>query len=157
MRTVTLAVFMVPMLLCARPEGRPKAPEAALQFRLVADAEARGLPELPILGEDRTVPVERTVLMDTRAVESAKAKLDQRGRPQIALTFTAKGAKAFAEITRKNVRRRLAMISDGEVLTAPTIMSEISGGEAVITGSFKMAKAREIADRINEAARAMRE
>jgi preprotein translocase subunit SecD len=76
------------------------------------------------------------------------------GRPQISLTLTAEGTKTFAEITRKNVKRQLAMVSDGKVLSAPTIQTEIAGGKAVITGSFTMKKAREIAAKINEAAKA---
>jgi preprotein translocase subunit SecD len=149
---VALGFLLVPFLVSADPVKPAKA--VALEFRLVAKAETPGLPRLPILGDDRTLPVERKVLMDARAVAAAEAVLDRMGRPQISLTLTAEGTKTFAEITRKNVKRQLAMVSDGKVLSAPTIQTEIAGGKAVITGSFTMKKAREIAAKINEAAKA---
>jgi preprotein translocase subunit SecD len=159
MRTsLFLALLIGPFLLSARPVAPAKAadPVAVLEFRLVPEAEKPGLLRVPILGTDETIAVEPEVLMDARAVASAKANLDAMGRPQIALTFTPEGAKTFAEITRKNVRRKLAMLADGKMLSAPVIQAEIAGGKAVVTGSLTMAKARQIADRINEVAEASR-
>lgn len=51
----------------------------------------------------------------------------------INISFTPESAEAFAKVTRENIGRRLAMVLDDVVLTAPRIQSEISGGKAVIT------------------------
>ncbi|WP_347241830.1 protein translocase subunit SecD [Thermus sp.] len=75
----------------------------------------------------------------------ARAVFDQFGRPQVALTFTPEGAKKFEEVTRQNVGKRLAIILDGKVYTAPVIRQAITGGQAVIEGLSGLEEASEIA------------
>ena len=62
----------------------------------------------------------------------ARAVFDQFGRPQVSLTFTPEGAKKFEEVTRQNIGKRLAIVLDGRVYTAPVIRQAITGGQAVI-------------------------
>jgi SecD/SecF fusion protein len=75
----------------------------------------------------------------------ARAVFDQFGRPQVALTFTPEGARKFEEVTRANVNRRLAIVLDGKVYTAPVIRQAITGGQAVIEGLSGLEEASEIA------------
>jgi SecD/SecF fusion protein len=75
----------------------------------------------------------------------ARAVFDQFGRPQVALTFTPEGAKKFEEVTRANVGKRLAIVLDGKVYTAPVIRQAITGGQAVIEGLSGLEEASEIA------------
>ncbi len=75
----------------------------------------------------------------------ARAVFDQFGRPQVALTFTPEGAKRFEEVTRANVGKRLAIVLDGKVYTAPVIRQAITGGQAVIEGLSGLEEASEIA------------
>lgn len=56
--------------------------------------------------------------------------------PIVRLDFTKEGSILFAEITRNNVGRQLAIFLDGESISAPVIQQEITGGSAIITGSF---------------------
>ena len=63
------------------------------------------------------------------ALESAKVQIGDRfGEPHVSLKFNAQGAKDFDRITGENVKKRLAIILDGMVHSAPVIQERISGG-----------------------------
>jgi preprotein translocase subunit SecD len=55
---------------------------------------------------------------------------------QVKLNFDSEGTKLFEEITRANLQKQVAIFLDGDALTAPTVQSVISTGQAVITGEF---------------------
>ncbi len=65
--------------------------------------------------------------------------------------FDAEGARAFGEVTAQNVGRQLAIVLDGVLYSAPVIRSPITGGAAVISGSFTMQEARELAATLESA------
>lgn len=67
------------------------------------------------------------------------------GQPYVSLEFNSKGARAFADITGYNVGKRLAIVLDGEVYTAPVIRERIPSGRAQITGNFSVQEAKDIA------------
>lgn len=72
--------------------------------------------------------------------------------PQISIRFDEEGAKLFGEITKRNIGKPLAIFLDGELISAPTVQTEISNGEAVITGGFTIEEAKEQVRRLNEGA-----
>ncbi len=65
--------------------------------------------------------------------------------PYVALEFNREGAKIFEKITSENVGKRLAIVLDNVVYSAPVIKERISGGRASITGAFTMEEARDLA------------
>jgi SecD/SecF fusion protein len=67
------------------------------------------------------------------------------GSPEITFQLTSEGAKIFGEITSANVGKSLAILLDGEVVSAPRINGAITGGSGVITGSFSDKEAIELA------------
>jgi len=80
------------------------------------------------------------------ALENAQVKISDRfGEPHVALTFNARGAADFERITGENVKKRLAIVLDGIVHSAPVIQEKISGGQAQVTGNFTMEEARDLA------------
>jgi len=81
----------------------------------------------------------------------AAVEFDQAGKPQIALTFTAEGGEKFAEITGRNVGKRLAIFLDDAILTAPVVKEQITGN-AVITGDFTLEEAKRIVAQLNAGA-----
>jgi preprotein translocase subunit SecD len=88
---------------------------------------------------------ERT-LMTGQSLENAQVKISDRfGEPYVAIKFNPQGAKDFDRITGENVNKRLAIILDGVVYSAPVIKERISGGDAQITGAFSMEEARDLA------------
>jgi preprotein translocase subunit SecD len=78
-------------------------------------------------------------------LKDAQAQMPQGNRPEVAIEFTPEGTKAFADLTAKNVGRRIAILLDKQVLTAPTVNEPIPGGKAVITGSQNMEEAQRLA------------
>jgi len=72
--------------------------------------------------------------------------------PQISLEFTTEGAVKFAEITKRNIDRPLAIFLDDNLLQAPTVNAEITGGSAVITGKFDLKDAKNVAITLNAGA-----
>jgi SecD/SecF fusion protein len=80
------------------------------------------------------------------AVESARVSHDpMTGRPEVHFSLNSEGAIKFAQITRANVGQRLAIVLDGEVVSAPNINSVIPSGQGTITGTFTEAEAFELA------------
>ena len=85
------------------------------------------------------------VLLTGADLKTARVVFDQFGRPQVAMEFKPEGAKKFAEITRRNIGKRLAIVLDNRVYSAPVIRSAITGGQAVIEGLSSVEEATEIA------------
>ncbi len=78
-------------------------------------------------------------------LSDANVNIDsQFSEPYVSLSFNAAGAKLFEEITGANVKKRLAIILDNTVYSAPVIQEKISGGNAQITGSFTMEEAKDL-------------
>ncbi|MBR6470950.1 MAG: protein translocase subunit SecD [Victivallales bacterium] len=78
-------------------------------------------------------------------VAEARATQDQYGQWSVALRFNERGAAAFGEVTGANVHRRLAIMLDDTVYSAPRINDAITGGNAEITGSFSYEEALRLA------------
>lgn len=72
--------------------------------------------------------------------------------PMINLEFDEEGTKLFAEITKRNIGKRVAILIDGEIITNPTVNSEIPNGKAQITGSYTTQEANDLVKRLNEGA-----
>lgn len=72
--------------------------------------------------------------------------------PQVQLKFDDEGAKLFAEITKRNMGKKVAIYLDKEIISAPVVQAEITTGEAVITGNFTTDEAKELKRRLNEGA-----
>lgn len=94
----------------------------------------------------RTYLLKAETLLKGDTIDDARVRFDtQFGQPYVALSFNSIGAKIFEEITGKNVGRRLAIILDGRVKSAPRIKTKISGGKAIIEGRFTSEEAHDLA------------
>ncbi len=74
------------------------------------------------------------------------------GSPQVALQFDSEGTQLFADITKKNIGKPVAIFLDKEIISQPTVQNEIVAGQAVITGNFTMQQANDLVKRLNEGA-----
>ncbi|EKE16258.1 MAG: Protein-export membrane protein SecD [uncultured bacterium] len=72
------------------------------------------------------------------------------GTPEVSIKFDEEGTRLFAEITKRNIGKPLAIFLDGQFKSSPTINSEISNGEAVISGDFSFEEANGLKSMINE-------
>ncbi|MHB8881452.1 MAG: protein translocase subunit SecD [Thermodesulfovibrionales bacterium] len=78
-------------------------------------------------------------------LSEAKVSLDSRfSEPYVSISFNTEGAKLFEEVTGANKKKRLAIILDNTIYSAPVIQEKISGGNAQITGSFSMDDAKDL-------------
>jgi preprotein translocase subunit SecD len=88
-----------------------------------------------------------------RYLERATLQFDQQtNRPSVGLQFNSEGAKLFEEITRANIGKVVAIYLDGSPISEPNVNEAISGGQAVITGAFTPAEAKELVGRFNAGA-----
>ena len=138
---------------------------ALLEFKLVdekADVEAAVQGRVPEGDEvlyqrrvdkqtkvERKIPyvVQKRTLLTGAELTRAEVNADPNspGNWQVAIEFTANGARIFGEITEQNVGRHLAIVLDGVLQSAPRINERIPGGRAVITGQFTVDEARDLA------------
>jgi len=78
--------------------------------------------------------------------------MSQSGKPEVGIEFDSEGAKNFAQLTKENIGKQIAIFLDGQVISAPTVQTEITDGKAVITGNFSLDEAKKLAQRLNEGA-----
>lgn len=74
------------------------------------------------------------------------------GEPQVSLEFNDEGKKLFGDITTRNVDRFVAIFLDGEPISIPRVIQPITAGTAVITGTFTLPEAKQLAQRLNAGA-----
>lgn len=88
-----------------------------------------------------------------RYLDRASLVFDQTtNRPKVELTFNEEGSKLFAQITKANIGKQVAIFLDGLPISSPTVNEEITGGKAVISGSFTVEEARILVGRLNAGA-----
>jgi preprotein translocase subunit SecD len=152
-RIFVIAVLfaMLAPWLCAGPETTQ--PAGRLQFRLVAEdadkTDAQSLPKVDQPAE--TLNVLKRVELDDRDIQSAKVDRQIDGKETVSITFTDDGGRKLSELTANNLHRRLAIIFDGKILSAPTIQSRI-GREATISigANATGADANDLAKTLNQ-------
>lgn len=129
---------------------------AHLEFKLVSDdgsllseALAGTIPEGYELLYDEQTPLlveKQAALTGERLVDAIVAFDSSRfNEPYVAIEFDAEGSKEFAKVTAANVRRRLAIVLDGKIRSAPVINEAIPSGRAQITGNFTVSDASDLA------------
>jgi preprotein translocase subunit SecD len=90
--------------------------------------------------------VKKRALLTGDTIKTAKVNFgNQAGGAHVSLSFDTRGAKIFDRVTAENVKRRLAIVLDDTIYSAPVIQERISGGEAQITGSFTPEEASDLA------------
>ena len=79
-------------------------------------------------------------------IASAKDEYDQNHRPVVSMTMTPDGAREWAAITKRNIKRPVAIVLDGMVYSAPNIENEITGGVSQISGHFTAQQTQDLAN-----------
>lgn len=114
-------------------------PGTSLLYERNVDARTGQVTERPIVVSDRA-SLTGDLLAD------AQVRIDTRyNEPYVAIDFNAAGAQRFDQITAANVGKRMAIVLDGTVYSAPVIRERISGGSAQISGSFSEQEATDLA------------
>lgn len=98
-------------------------------------------------GVVRKIPimVKKQAALTGDLLSDAKVNIDSRfSEPYVSVSFNDAGAKTFEDVTAANVKKRMAIILDNNVYSAPVIQERIAGGNAQITGSFTMEEAKDL-------------
>jgi preprotein translocase subunit SecD len=98
-------------------------------------------------GREFRVPylVKKRVMLAGDVLSDARVSIGQFNDPYVSVTFDAKGAREFDRITAEHVKKRMAIVLDNTIYSAPVIQERISGGRAQITGTFTMQEANDLA------------
>ncbi|HUM40002.1 MAG TPA: protein translocase subunit SecD, partial [Nitrospira sp.] len=88
--------------------------------------------------------VKKRVMLAGDVLSDARVSIGQFNEPYVSVTFDAKGAREFDRITGENVKKRMAIVLDNTIYSAPVIQERISGGRAQITGTFSMEEANNL-------------
>ena len=89
--------------------------------------------------------VKKRVMLTGDVLSDARVSIGQFNDPYVSITFDSKGAREFERITSENIKKRMAIVLDRSVYSAPVIQDRIAGGRAQITGSFTMQEANDLA------------
>jgi preprotein translocase subunit SecD len=114
-------------------------PGDEILYKVEENSETRRSQKTPFLLKKRT-------LLTGAYLTDARVQIDSRyNEPYVSITFDKKGARIFERITADNVNKRLAIVLDQTVYSAPVIQEKIAGGQARITGRFTTNEARDLA------------
>ena len=114
-------------------------PGDIILYQRSVDEKTGAVRKIPFLLKEKT-------MMTGEFIKDARVALDsQFHEPYVAMEFTDIGAKLFEQITAANVKKRLAIILDNNVYSAPVIQERIAGGRAQITGRFDTKEASDLA------------
>jgi len=107
-------------------------------FEKRVNRETGAVTKMPIL-------LKKQAALTGDLLSDARVDIDSRfNEPYVSISFNAAGAKIFDEVTGTNVKKRLAIILDNVVYSAPVIQERISGGHAQITGRFSLEEAKDL-------------
>ena len=119
-------------------EWRPKIPQGdEILFERV-EAEGGAVSKRPYLVRQRAA-------MTGESLQDALVSIGDFNEPYVSITFDGAGAKQFERLTAEHVKKRLAIVLDGSVYSAPVIQERIAGGRAQVSGSFSMEEANDLA------------
>jgi len=98
-------------------------------------------------GREYRVPylVKKRVMLTGDVLSDARVSIGQFNDPYVSITFDGKGGREFERITGDNVKKRMAIVLDNTIYSAPVIQERISGGRAQITGTFTTQEANDLA------------
>ena len=101
----------------------------------------------PETGEVDMIPflVKKEILLTGDLISDARVAFDQYNESYVSITFDRQGGKIFERLTEQNINKRMAIILDGNLYSAPNINEKISGGRASISGGFSYDEAVDLA------------
>lgn len=132
--------------LLATPEAKEILPsDLQLKWGVKGIGEGEGsdwyeLYAIRVTERNGRAPLEGDVITD------AKDEFDQNGSPCVSMQMNVDGARRWAALTKANLHRSVAIVLDNNVYSAPTVRSEITGGNSQITGNFTAEDTRDLAN-----------
>ncbi len=118
---------------------------AQLNFRLVSDNKEFGSDELISENGEKLFVSKRIIMSGENLIDAQPNIQNQNNEPTVSFTLDRIGAQKFGRTTTDNVGKRLAIVLDGEIVSAPNINEPITAGNGMISGNFTFQEATDLA------------
>jgi hypothetical protein len=137
-----------PLAQLATAQNAVGQPGGLLEIRLVEDSPGPDLIEAELQGSDEKLYLHRISVIAPEDIVKSEVVIDSNGEPAISIDFTDTGAEKMAFVTKSYQGKRLALVLDGQVISAPKVVATISS-KAQISGNFDEAEAKRIAEALH--------
>ena len=118
---------------------------AQLNFRLVSESSDFGTDEL-ISEDGELIKISKRIIMSGENLIDAQPNIqNQNNEPTVSFKLDRLGAQKFGRTTTDNVGKRLAIVLDGKIISAPSINEPITSGNGMISGNFTFQEATDLA------------
>ena len=118
---------------------------AQLNFRLVSDNSEFGVDEI-VSETGEVLKISKRIIMSGENLVDAQPSIqNQRNEPTVSFTLDRLGSQKFGRATTDNVGKRLAIVLDGKIISAPNINEPITSGNGMISGNFSFQEATDLA------------
>ena len=118
---------------------------AQLNFRLVSDNNEFGTDELISENGEKLKISKRIIMSGENLIDAQPSIQNQNNEPTVSFTLDRLGAQKFGRATTDHVGKRLAIVLDGEIVSAPNINEPITSGNGMISGNFSFQEATDLA------------
>ncbi|MDC0385321.1 protein translocase subunit SecD [Pelagibacteraceae bacterium] len=118
---------------------------AQLNFRLVSDNNEFGSDELISENGEKLNISKRIIMSGENLIDAQPSIQNQNNEPTVSFTLDRLGSQKFGRATTDNVGKRLAIVLDGEIVSAPNINEPITSGNGMISGNFTFQEATDLA------------
>ena len=118
---------------------------AKLNFRLVSDNDEFGTNKLISENGEKLNVSKRIIMSGENLIDAQPNIQNQNNEPTVSFTLDRLGAQKFGRATTDNVGKRLAIVLDGEIVSAPNINEPITSGNGMISGNFTFQEATDLA------------
>ena len=119
---------------------------AKLDFRLVSDIKSEFGSEILISELGENLSVSKRIIMSGENLIDAQPRLDaQTNQPNVSFTLDRLGAQKFGKTTTENVGKRIAIVLDKKIISAPSIREPITSGAGIISGNFSFQESTDLA------------
>ena len=118
---------------------------AQLNFRLVSDNNEFGIDELISENGEILKVSKRIVMSGENLIDAQPSIQNQQNTPAVSFSLDRIGAQKFGRATSDNVGKRLAIVLDGSIISAPNINEPITSGNGIISGNFTFQEATDLA------------
>ena len=118
---------------------------AQLNFRLVSENSEFGVDEI-VSETGEVLKISKRIIMSGENLVDAQPSIqNQRNEPTVSFTLDRLGSQKFGRATTDNVGKRLAIVLDGKIISAPNINEPITSGNGMISGNFSFKEATDLA------------
>ena len=132
--------------LFATPEAKKALPQDLRLFWSVDAVNKAAENNIYSLYAVKTTQRNARASLEGDVIVEAADSYDQYGNPCVTMAMNTDGSRRWAQLTKSNVGRSIAVVLDGYVYSAPNVMGEISGGRSEITGSFTIEETKDLAN-----------